>query len=88
MLQTLVLDVCPPAAATVVSGITGLVVAVSVGSPGVVVGAAKNVVTVKAEAAPVAPTWTGGTPRAGDVVRSAERSGITVGVAMNDRSTV
>ena len=39
-----------PAAAMVVTGITGLVVAAAIASTGVIVGAAKDVVTVEVEA--------------------------------------
>ena len=45
----------PPAVAMTVAGIADVVVAVAVASPHVIVGAAKDVVTVEVEAAPMVP---------------------------------
>ena len=54
-----------------VADTTGVAVPVAVVSLGVVVGAAKDVVAVKAEAAPMALPLIRRAPRAGAVVRSA-----------------
>ena len=73
-----------------VSGIVGVVVAVVVGSPGVVVGAAaKDVVVVKAEAIPMEtlpPIRCA--PCAKAVLRSARRHGAAAVVTMDDRAAI
>ena len=71
-----------------VTGIAGVAVAVAGGSPGVVVGAAKDVLTVKAKAAPMTPALIRCAPRAKAVACSTRRTDATVDVAMNGRATV
>ena len=71
-----------------VSGIAGVVVVGAFGSPGVVVGAAKDVVTVKAKAAPMAPPLIRRAPKVQAIVQSAGRPGAAVRIAMNGRAAV
>ena len=71
-----------------VAGIDGVTVAVAVGSPGVVVGAAKDIVAVKAEAATMAPRLIRHAPKAEAVVRSTGRPDSTVHIAMDGRAAV
>ena len=75
-----------PAAAMTVVGIA--CVAVAVGSLGIVVGAAKEVVAVKVEAAPMAQPLIRRKQRAEVVICGAGRPGTTVDVAMNGRTAV
>ena len=56
-------------------GVAGLAVVVAYTSPGVIVGAAKDVVSVEVEAAPVMPPLIRRPPCAEAVIWSAERPG-------------
>ena len=96
MPEALVPDVLPgggarcslPATAMTVVGIAGVAGVVAVVSPGVIVGATKDVVTVEVEATPMVPPLIRRAPRAEAIVRSTGRPGATVDVAINGRATV
>ena len=66
----------PPAVAKAFADIAGVAVAVAVTRHGVVVGAAKAVVTVEVEAAPVVPLLIRQAPRAEAALLIARRPGI------------
>ena len=74
-----------PAATMVVSDIAGEAVAVAVGNHGIIVGAAKDLVAVEAEASPMMPPLIRRAPRTEAVVGSTERPGAALDVAMNGR---
>ena len=76
------------AAAMAVAGIANVAVMVAVGSPGVVVSAAKDVLTVKAKVAPMPPHMIRRVSWAEAIVRSAGRPCAAIDVAMNGRATV
>ena len=80
--QVLVPDVC---LAIVLAGIAGVAVAVAFGNLGVVVGTAKDVVTMKVEATLMTPPLVRRAPRAEAVSRSSERLGAAIDVALDGR---
>ena len=76
------------AAATTVSGIAGVAVAEAFGKPGVVVGAANDVVTVNTKVAIVVTPLFRRSTRAESVVRSSEGPGTGVDIVINGYDTV
>ena len=71
-----------------VVGIAGVVVVAAVCSPGVVLGAVKDIVTVKVEATLIVPALIRRALKAQTVVRSAWRPDAVVDLAMNGSATV
>ena len=81
-------DICPPPPPWQLRASLCVEVAISVCSPCVVVGAAKDILVVKAEVAPITPLLIMRAPRAEAVVHSAQRFGAVINVAMSDRDAV
>ena len=71
-----------------VAGIAGVAVVVAVASTGVIVGAAKDAITVEVEAALMVPPMIRRVPSAEAAVCSAARPGTAVDVAIHGRATV